>query len=169
MDIRFREVAEGTVRGSIRHVVLSTILFALVLVFEISASAGPGVYAGVLGIYAFLVTYNIVRIHRARSALAHGEDAVRAFADGQRRSHRVRGRTFLVTAPIIVIGGWVLALRSTDTKELVAMAIATVVLVFGWVTWWRTLTRMAEVRRDDSVSLRSSARGWTPTTPRNPR
>jgi hypothetical protein len=134
-------IAVGTVRGSFRHVTLSTIVFAVVIAYVAAEGAGAMAYAAVGAMYALLVAYNVGRIRVARRALAGDLAALRAFAGGQKRSHVARGRAFLVVAPIIVAVGWVDAVRSRASHELIAMGAVTAFLAWGWMMWWNGLKR----------------------------
>lgn len=130
---------EATIRGSYRHLVLSTVVFVAVLTFEVALHAGSGVIAAVLAMYAFLVVYNLLRIRNARAARA-SEAAGRAFIEAQRRSHRVRRKVFLVTAPILVVGTWCGTLAAREgAPPLVwyGLSAATMFLGYGWARWWR--------------------------------
>lgn len=149
-DARLRGFAEGAVRGSRRHMVMSLLVCGAVEAFEISVHASAGVHAGVIGILVFLVVYNVLRIRLARRALAAGTaDALRAFVHGQKRSHLVRGRIFLIACPVVVAAGWastLYELRSTDRPAIyvVAMLATTAFLAWGWLFWWRGLRRVAQ-------------------------
>jgi len=130
---------DATIRGSHRHVVLSTVLFAAVLAFELALHAGGGVIASVLAMYAFIVVYNVLRVRNARAARASEADG-QSFIEAQRRSHRIRRKIFLVTAPILVAFTWCGMLAAPEgAPPLVwyGLSAATIFLTYGWARWWR--------------------------------
>jgi hypothetical protein len=101
-------------------------------------------FVAVSSIGALLLVYNLVRIARARAALREPATLAR-FAEGQRRSHRIRGRIYLVGTPIVLGVTWMGVLMSgrVDADAWVVLAVITAFLVAGWVFWLRVLRRMA--------------------------
>ena len=132
-----------TVKRSWQHMAVSVALCAAVVVWYAVRCAPASVFFGVTGIGAFLVVYNVVRIARARAAVREPSRLER-FAQGQRRSHWIRGRLYLVGAPILVAATWVGTLTTSrlPVDSLLALVIATVVMALGWVWWFRVVRRL---------------------------
>jgi hypothetical protein len=149
-EAQLRRFAERTIRGSRHNVRFGIIATVAVEAFEILARAGIGVHASVLAILALSLAYNTVRIRAARRAIALGTlEALRKHLDDQKRSHLLRGRIFLVAAPVLVVGTSVatlLTIRSADRPALYvcAVVVATLFLGRGWFWWRRALRQVAK-------------------------
>ncbi len=99
-------------------------------------------------VMALLVAYNALRIHGARRAL-RDPSKLRRFHEGQVRSHRVRGRMYLVAAPIIVVASWTGVLASPEHVPLDAWMVliaTTIGLAYAWFVWRRVLKRAPSQR-----------------------
>jgi hypothetical protein len=133
-----------TVRRSWQHMAASITLCAATLGWFAVRGASAWEYAEVVGLGAFYVGYNVVRIGRARVALRDPSE-LESFAAGQRQSHRVRGRVFLVAAPILVAATWIGALRAPrlPMDSWVVLVATTLFLLGGWVWWLRVVRRLA--------------------------
>ena len=70
---------------------------------------------------------------------------LRAFSDGQRRSHLVRGRAFLALSPLIVLVTWVGLLRERHVPldGWLVITVVTALLARAWLGWWRGLRKIA--------------------------
>jgi hypothetical protein len=143
-----RAQATGTVTASWRHMAGSVALCAAIFGWYSTRDTPAYGYAGVGAIGAFLVAYNLVRIHRARAALAE-PSLLEVFWQGQRRSHRARGRSYLVLAPIVVAMTWAGMLRMPHEPmdAWIVLVGATLFLAFGWIFWFRAVRRSPHPRR----------------------
>jgi hypothetical protein len=140
-----RRHAGMTVTRSWQHMAGSVLLCGAIVAWYAVRGASVAAFVGVGAIGAFLVGYNVVRIARARAALREPSLLPR-FADGQRQSHRVRGRLYLIGAPVIIAVTWAGTLMSSsrlsaDTWTVLAMT--TLFLGVGWVWWLRVVRRLA--------------------------
>src|SRR5215472_11425775 len=74
-------------------------------------------------IAALLLTYDLSRITRARAALA-STALLREFAKGQQASSRIRGRVYIILAPIVTTLMWwrVLTAHDNEAASLVVLA-----------------------------------------------
>jgi hypothetical protein len=119
-------------------------VYAAILGWFASRGVSRSAFLAVVGMGILVMTYNVVRIARARAAL---REPVRleGFAAGQRRSHRVRGRVYLVGAPILIGVTWLGMLASSHSPmDAWAVLIAcTLFLSAGWVRWFVALRRLA--------------------------
>jgi hypothetical protein len=125
------------------------VLACAVLSFDHAAKASVGAYVFIAATTVFLFAYNFFRIRSARRALA-APGRLPEFARAQRKSHLVRGRIYLVAAPIIVVVTWLLLARdlpSVPPSHVIVAAAGTVFLGFYWLVWLRTIRR---IRRDPS-------------------
>ena len=143
-DRPLKSHASMTVRKSWEHMGLSVALCVAILAWYAIRGAPVAAFVGVTGIGVFLVAYNIVRITRARDALREPA-RLAAFAKGQRRSHKIRGRVYLVGAPIVVGVTWIgmLSLPHAPADAWAVLLGLTLFLSVGWVQWLRVLRRMA--------------------------
>jgi hypothetical protein len=122
---------------------ISVAICGLILGWYVRRGAPVIAYVAVAVIAAFLIVYNVARVVRARSALR--EPAfLESFAAAQRRSHRLRGRIYLVGAPILIGATWFGAFTSLMHPEswVVLLAI-TLFLSGGWWWWFRAIRRVA--------------------------
>jgi len=140
-EIDIRAFPRRIVLESRRNLVLSVVLTAGVLTFELALRASFVVHGFVVAIGLFLVGYHLVRMRRARAADSTLE-AARAFVIQQRRSHLVRGRLALVLFPLLLAATWGLALAAPHQLNAVGwalLALMSAFLVRGWFAWYRTL------------------------------
>jgi threonine/homoserine/homoserine lactone efflux protein len=145
--------AVTVVRRSWRHMGLSVAMCAAILGWYASRGASPAAFIGVTCIGVFLVIYDVIRIVRARDALAE-PDRLDGFASEQRRSHRVRGRIYLVTAPVLVVVTWIGMLASSrEPWDSWAVLIGgTTFLAAGWAWWFNVLRRLPARDRSSAAS-----------------
>ena len=136
-------LATTTIRRSWQHMAASVALCLSILTWYAQTHAPRAAFLGVGMIGLCLVGYNLVRIRRAQAAL-DAPETLPAFVTGQRTSHRVRGRIFLVTAPVLLAVVWVSTARTEGvTRDTWALLVAcTVFLAVGWVFWLRVVRRL---------------------------
>jgi hypothetical protein len=130
-----------TITRSWQHLATSVLLCGAVVAWYAGRGASVGAFLGVGAIGAFLVGYNVVRIARARAALRE-PSLLSRFAEGQRQSHRVRGRLYLIGAPVIVAVTWAATLTSSSRLPADAWAVLAMTTLFlgaGWVRWLRVV------------------------------
>jgi hypothetical protein len=123
---------------------VSVLLCAAILGWYAARGAQAVAFVGIVVIGVFLVVFDVVRIARARAAIREPSSLPR-FADGQRRSHRVRGRLYLVGAPVIVAVTWAGTLMSSSRvpTDVWAVLLATTLFIgLGWVWWLRVVRRL---------------------------
>jgi hypothetical protein len=123
---------------------VSVLLCAAILGWYAARGASAVAFVGVVVIGVFLVVFDAVRIAGARAAIREPSSLSR-FADGQRRSHRVRGHLFLVGAPVILAGTWAGTLMSSSRLPADAWAFLLATTLFigvGWVWWLRIVRRL---------------------------
>jgi hypothetical protein len=138
-----RLIAQGTIRGSLRHLVLSVVMGVTILAWYATSGAPRSTYVVIVAIGVFLVAYNVSRITRARRALAAPEQLA-DFAAGQRRSHRVRGRIFLVAAPVVLALTWIGSIvgGTLSRDSWIVLSGITIFLAVAWFHWFRVVRRL---------------------------
>lgn len=140
---RWRTNAIQCVSASRRHMAMSVVLCSSGLIWYALQSSSLSSCVFMIAVMALLVAYNAVRIRGARRAL-RDPSRLGQFYERQVRSHRVRGRVYLVAAPIIVITTWTGIALSREHVPLDAWMIliaTTIGLVYGWLVWRRALKR----------------------------
>ena len=141
---RLQQYARTAVTRSWQHMASSVLLCGAILAWYAGRGAPLGAFVAVGFIAALLVGYNVVRIARARAALREPSLLPR-FAEGQRQSHRVRGRVYLISAPIVVAVTWAGTLASSSrlpAGEWVVLGMTTLFLGVAWVWWLRVVRRL---------------------------
>ncbi len=144
------EVPRECIRASWRHMAASVVMCLAFIALAAAHHARLSTQLFFVGVLVFLVGYNLLRIRGARRALAVGNaDAFARFARGQRQLHRVRGRMYLVTAPLLVgVAAWgTLTGVSRPLDERAMSACVTLFLIGGWVTWWRAVRSLGPFER----------------------
>jgi hypothetical protein len=141
---RWRRLASDCVRGSWRHMATGTMICAAIIGWYGWRGAAMSSIAVVAAFACVIVGYNFARIFGARRAL-HDPSRLRGFSLGQRRSHLVRGRIFMVAMPLILIVTWTgvaFERARLPTDAWVVLVGTTLFLVWGWRTWRQGLARM---------------------------
>jgi hypothetical protein len=135
--------ATVAVRRSWQHMGASVALCAATFGWYVIRDAPRSTFVAIAATGLFLVVYNVVRIAKARRALLV-PSRLDEFAGGQLQSHRVRGRIYLVLAPVVIAVTWFEMLSSTpQPTDLWLVDIgATLFLLVAWVWWFRTVRHM---------------------------
>lgn len=148
--------ARSVISASKRHLLISVLGTLALEAANYATGASILTMAILATIGTSLVLYNLLRIRRAARALESTTDAGE-FVVAQRRSHRVRGKVYLVASPIVLVAtglGLVLERPRPPLGAWVAFLLVAAVLAYGWI-WWRRALRQVE--------------GWrTPEAPRAP-
>ncbi len=139
-----RSLALTTVRRSWAHLATTLILYAAILAWFESQHASRAYFLVIVVFGVVVALYNVRRMRTARAALANPE-TLASFAEDQARSHRLRGRIFLVLAPLLLVVTWYGALRSSDMNATswTVLMLATSLLVAGGVRWVASLRRLS--------------------------
>ena len=146
LETRLRAQAATIVRRSWQHLGASVVLCVAIAAWFSTQRAPAWAYGIVVGVGALSVTYDLLRIAVARRAL-RDPSRLEGFASGQRRSHRVRGRVYLVAAPMLIVATWLLAFASAPSAFAPAswavLAFTTLSLMVGWWMWLRVVRRIS--------------------------
>ena len=137
------QFAHGVVRGSRRHLLTSVLLCGGLVAWGVHLGSDPASRVLMCAIGAALLLYNLLRIRSARRALASTELAQR-FVLAQRRSHLLRGTTFLVLTPMLLVFVWinVLMLGDASGELIVTLAVISAGLAGAMIWWSRALRRV---------------------------
>ncbi len=141
---RWRSLARDCVRGSWRHMATGSMICAAIVAWYGWRGAATSSIASVAAFALFIVGYNLRRIFAARRALGD-PSRLRGFSLGQRRSHLVRGRVFMIAMPLILVVTWTGVAFERARLPADAWAVlagTTLLLAWGWRSWRRGLARI---------------------------
>jgi len=147
------------IRACWRQMALSVAFCGVVFAWVATHGGRTWSLATVGGISLSIVVAFLFRVRGARRALAVRDDAtIERWAAGQRQSHRVRGRVFLVVAPVILGVMWRGLLHSprVPLDESLVNGVVTIFIVGAWVVWFRAVHSLGPLERSRRAATSNS-------------